>query len=89
MKTRIVLKSFDALSFAVFLSKSRSEHERDHGGSDNGGSISTADGNSLPQPATKELGQSHAGGAFILPKGAVWEGFMKHRPVANNALKNL
>jgi len=89
MKTRIVLKSFDALSFAVFLSKSQSEREPDHGGSDNGGSISTADSYSLPQPALRDLGQSHGGGAFALPKGAEWAGFMNHRPASNNALKNL
>jgi len=80
MKTRIVLKSFDALSFAVCLSKSRSERERGHGGSDNGGSISTVEVHSSAQSATKELSQSHGGGSVALPAGAVWAGFMKNRP---------
>ena len=86
MKTRIIPKSFDALSFAVFLSKFQSEPGRDNGGLGNGGSISTADGNALPQLGTKELDQSHGGGAFVLPKGAVWAGFIKNRPVANSAM---
>jgi hypothetical protein len=71
MKTRIILKSFDALSFGVFLSKSSSDQTGDPGSS----SPKTNPG-LQPQSAADRADPNCGDHAFTVPEGGVWAGLV-------------
>jgi hypothetical protein len=83
MKTRIVLKSFDALSYGVLLSKAEPPLT-----GDNNCSFSTTKLHP-PQPKTVGSGQFRGGGqGFALPAASVWAE-LKQGPLASSALNDL
>jgi hypothetical protein len=84
MKTRIVLKSFDALSYGVLLSKAEPPLT-----GDNNCSFSTTKFHP-PQPKAVGSGQYCCGGghAVALPAASVWAG-LKQGPLASSALNYL
>jgi hypothetical protein len=83
MKTRIVLKSFDALSYGVLLSKTEPPLT-----GDNNCSFSATELHP-PQPKAVGSGRLRGGGhAFDLPAASVWAG-LKQGPLASSALNDL
>jgi hypothetical protein len=82
MKTRIILKSFDALSYSVFLSPPSSGQTGGLGGSE-------PMKNPKARAAAARTDRIGKGCAFALSEGALWAGFIMHGSSTSTASNDL